>query len=74
MCLEHAAGASSSQAESGQRHALAARPGGAQAAFARGRAVVLNRDGELDAAVAQLAAIIVAEKMRVSRLGLAQRR
>lgn len=34
-------------------------------------AVVLNRDGELHAAVEQLAAIITAEKLRVSRLGLA---
>lgn len=33
-------------------------------------AVVLNRDGELHAAVEQLAAIITAEKLRVSRLGL----
>ena len=39
--------------------------------YARGvRAVVLNRDGELHAAVEQLAAIITAEKLRVSRLGL----
>ncbi|KAK9821119.1 hypothetical protein WJX81_000604 [Elliptochloris bilobata] len=33
--------------------------------------VVLNRDGELHAAVEQLAAIILAEKLKVARLGLA---